>query len=167
MATLYGVNATSALNSTPVVKVPPGQGGGMIRVMVDSYAYSASGSSLADVINLGAPIMPGALVVDLVVNNNAWGGSGAVNIGWAVSTGDTDTANATGFFSALSMASAATVRLTDTTYNAAAGLYKLFTSAPAAPSNQLAPQIQLQAVVSTAGAAQASTIHVALYFLTY
>jgi hypothetical protein len=135
--------------------------------MFDSYAYGAGGSTTADIINLGNPLPPGALILDVIVNHNAWGGSGAINLGYVVSTGDTDAASATAFFSALSMASAATVRLTDTTYNAATGLYKLFSSAPAAASNQLAPQIQVQAVVSTGGAAQASTLAVAVYYLTY
>lgn len=166
MAQQYGVNAALG-NSNPVVKVPPGQGGGMLRVMYDSFAYPAAGSVLNDVINLGAPLPPGALIVDVVVNNNAWGGSGAINLGWAVNSGDADSANATGFWSALSMVSAATARLTDTANNAAAGLYKLFSSAPALNTQALAPSIQIQAVVSTAGAAQISKLQVAVYFLTY
>lgn len=167
MATLFGVNATLALNSTPVVKVPPGQGGGMVRVMFDSFSYGAGGSGLADVINLGVPLPPGAMITEVVVNNNAWGGSGAINLGWAVSAGDADVANATGFFSALAVSSAGTTALSLTGNNAAVGLFKLFSSAPASGTNIVSPSIQVQAVVSTAGAAQVSTLKVAIYFIVY
>lgn len=171
MAQYLGAQATN-LAAVPVVKVPPGQGGGFVRCSFDTYV-SAAALNTNDTILIGMPLPPGSRVIDVHVSTIlGMGGSGAINVGWNVNTSDSDTANTSGWWAALAFASAGVnVGLSSVTGNGAApGLNKLFASAntvPFVPAQIIAPEIQPVITASTGGSTANTDYNLKVFFLVY
>lgn len=103
MAQQNGTNAAS-FNAVPQVKIPPGEQGGKLRVMYETFVIPSVTPPTNDLVNIGAPLPPGARIIDFKFIYPAWGGSATVDIGWLAN--DIDVANPVGFWSALSVSSA-------------------------------------------------------------
>ena len=150
MATNYATNATKRANQTIHQLAESGEENSPKLVKYDVFTLTAD-LSVADIIRY--MIIPdGALIHTVVVKFDAMGGSGAVNVGWEASADAVESASATGFFSALSVASASTADMVDDA-GTASGLFKRFSSA-----------CQLSLVVSTDTTATSGSIHVLLEY---
>lgn len=105
MATQYGTNAANLI-AVPQVKITPGDGGGKVRVVYEEFNIPATTPPTNDIVLLGQPLPPGARLIDVRFVFPAWGGSGAIDIGWAAN--ETDAADATAVLSNISVTSAGT-----------------------------------------------------------
>ena len=152
MTVFYGVNATSRDVSVPSVKIPRGEVAGRIQVAYDEYTLGSGSLTTSDSLRLMF-IPKGARVHDIRIVAPDCGGSGAINVGWLASADAAEAANATGFFSALTVSSAATISNLDEVASAA-GAMKQFSSA-----------VQVVIVPSTNCTATSGTIKVAVYYV--
>lgn len=124
MATQYGTNATLSLNTVPPAKVPPGEGGGKVRILWDKFAMPSVTPPTNDLIYLfGVLLPPGARLMNFKFIFPAWSGSATADLGW--NANETDAINLTGLWSALDVSSAGTKSLS-VDASTAAGLYKKF-----------------------------------------
>ena len=128
MAKFSGVNYAGTQSAPPEL-IDQGQQGGKIRSMFDIFELTAD-LGVGDQIFMGGPLQEGSVLVDCKVSSDALGGSATVNVGWLSIAeynptgggGDTlMTSNATGFFSALPVASAGVTSAHGNTYEGGGG----------------------------------------------
>ena len=126
MATLRGDN-NQLLNNNPVDKIDVTEQHGRMRIMKDSITLSAE-LAAADVIEMGAPLPKGAMVVEAVLQSpqlGTVGGAGELDVGWLAGEEGDEAADADGLFAAVEVGSAsANVKLSDSL--AGAGYLKKF-----------------------------------------
>ena len=127
MATIKGVNATK-IAAEPKQFVAPGQAGGKIQVIYDTYTVTAA-IDTTDFLLMGSKIPAGARVVDAIVKSSDLGGTGDINVGWLVSDDAVEAADADGFFAALDVNAVADgYSMIGSAFGNNAGLFKKFES---------------------------------------
>ncbi len=136
MATNYGVNATKSLNTLPAALHLIGQSGGNVKSIYDSFTQTAD-LAIGDKIILGAKIPAGARIVDCKLVYGAFGGSGAVSVGWLAGPSAAEAASANGF-------------AVSTLVISSAGSYSMFTTQPtsAAVGKVFTEECQIQLVTT-------------------
>ncbi len=125
MATNYGVNATKSYNSTIPTLQLIGQAGGNVKSIYDSFTQTAD-LAIGDIIKMGAKIPAGARIIDLRLVFGAFGGSGAVSVGWLAGAAAVEAAQANGFATSTLVISSAGVYSMFTTQPTSVGLNKVF-----------------------------------------
>jgi len=78
-ATVLGVNRTKMDNAIGSNIVEPGMDGSNIKIQYDTYELSAL--DIDDVIKLGNKLPKGARIIQIIVHNDALGGSTTMDIG--------------------------------------------------------------------------------------
>lgn len=104
--TFYGVNETTAYQTIPNGKIPPGEQAGRQRVMYDKYVLAGSALETDDVILMGR-IPKGARILDCVVKSGDLGGTGTMDIGYAASADAVEAVDVDAFFNDLDLSGAA------------------------------------------------------------
>lgn len=137
MATWYGVNADRIKVDVPSAKAKVGEAGGNVRLLYDKFTLT-SDLSASDVIEMGAKIPKGALVIDAMVKAADLDASGGtIDFGWAASDVSGEDADENGFLEAADVATAADVFHASLNQAAAAGIGKRFAQA-------VQPQIKIE-----------------------
>lgn len=103
MATLYGKNKTK-LRASPAQLIEQGEVGGRVHVMYDEYD-PATVVALNDVIEFGAPLPPGARVLNAFISFPDQGTTGTATLGWAATSDEV--ADTDGYMASISLKAAA------------------------------------------------------------
>lgn len=157
MAALYGVNATKFSQTNPAAFIQPGDQGGKVKCIYDTYELTAD-LAVNDTIDMGAPIPKGARVVDV---HMVWDAltAGNLDVGYAASA-EVDAAGtaleaavADAFIDGEAVTNAGSTSM-QTDHSAEAGMYKEFAAA-----------VQAQVKVETDTEATSGTIHLAIYYI--
>lgn len=112
MATLNGVNSTKRDVNVPSEKIQPGDEGGRLRVMYDSFT-STGAIALNDVIRM-MKLPKGARVHNVVLDHDDLGTVGTCTVGWEASSDGAESADPNGFLDTVNLNSAAnTVEMID------------------------------------------------------
>lgn len=129
MATVYGNNADKLLVDVPAQQLDAGDAGGRVRSIYDKYTLTADLAS-ADVIKMGAKIPAGARVIECILKCADLDASGGtLDVGWEASADAVESANTSGFYSNVDVATAADVFLASQNAASPAGIMKKFSSA--------------------------------------
>ena len=131
MATFYSTQYAN-LVAVPAAKVDAPDAAGSVKIMYFDYTITSTTPATSDIIKLG--VLPkGARVLDVEISAPDLGTTGALNVGWAASGELTsagvavEAANASGFFAALDVnTAAATQNMSDVAGASVAGYLKKF-----------------------------------------
>lgn len=121
MSDFYGANNT-LLRNVPEEKIAAQSGGGVLRVLSDSYTFSAI-IDTTDTLHM-MKIPKGAKIYQVEISADDLGTTGDFNIGWAASEDGVEAADADGFFAALDVNAAAITN--STMVRSVAGFEKTF-----------------------------------------
>ncbi|RMF55086.1 hypothetical protein D6745_03225 [Candidatus Woesearchaeota archaeon] len=150
MATYKGVNRTK-ITSEPIQAIPKGEQYGRLHVAYDEYT-AAGALALNDVIEL-MTLPEGARVHEVILDSSDLGTTGTLDLGWAAGAKGLEAANATGFFSAVDVATAATrVSLVSNGAQNAAGYLKKF-------AEEVLVQINVSAATTAGGTIRVTVLY--------
>ena len=124
MATFYSNQYQNAYVDVPSTKIRPGDVTGVLMVLYFDFTIPGTAPIANDVFKLGR-IPKGSRVIDMQIQFPDMGSAGLVDIGWAASADGVEAANATGFYSALDVNTAAIIA-SILEVPSAAGFCKLF-----------------------------------------
>ena len=126
MTIFYGDNADKLLVDAPRNLLDAGEGGGKIKVLLDSRTFTAV-ITTTDSLRMGGPLPEGATVLDVILQHPDLGTTGDFNIGWEASADGGEAADADGFGAAVDVNAAAGSYSMREDQPQAAGMYKKFT----------------------------------------
>ena len=148
MSNFYGANATLR-NNVPSEKIKAQDDRGRLRVLNDSYSFSAIIDTTDTLYMMKIPA--GAKIYEVEVNSDDLGTTGDVNIGWGASEDGSEVADPDGFFAALDVNAAPVARTKMA--NTVAGFHKKFDA-----------EVQVEIVPTEITTATSGTIELTIFY---
>lgn len=149
MATFKGVNRTY-LDAVPQVMIPPGEHGGVMRVIYDEYVPVEDLSG--DTVNMGGLIPKGARIHQVALYSTDLG-TVTADVGWAASADGVEAGDADGFFDGVDVGAAEDTFLMTEVLGSRPGIFKKFAAA-----------CQATMLLNTTTDASGDSIKLAIYY---